>query len=96
MALRRKPTTKTKETGPRYCVYLGPSIRGAVQNGAIIQGTRDEAVTQLTAVIRRYPAVKNLLVPDEELAAARVNIKKPGTALHEYHRRLSAALKSGK
>ena len=86
---------RKKDPGPRYCVYLGPSIRGVIQYGAIIHGTISEARSSCSDIIAKHPLVRNLLVPDDELAEARVKIKSPGNALYEYHRRLVQSLKTG-
>ena len=97
MAVKRKGTTVPKNNdGPRFCVYLGPSIRGAIQYGAIIQGTHKEAVEIHAKLIEKFPPVKNLIIPSETLSEARVQIKTSGNALYEYNRRLTAMLKAGK
>lgn len=83
---------KRKNEGPRFCVYLGPSIRGVILTGAIIQGTHDAAVKEYAQLIERFPPVKNLIVKDADLAEARVKIKTSGNALYEYNRKLTAML----
>jgi len=92
MAVKRK----NKQTGLQFCVYLGPSIRGAIQYGAIIQGTHHEAVKQYAQLIETYPPVRNLIIPGEMLSEARVQIKTSGNALFAYNQRLTAMLKAGK
>lgn len=97
MAVKRSGTAMPKKNdGPSFCVYLGPSIRGAIQYGAIIQGTHNEAVKIHAQLIERFPPMKNLIIPSEMLPEARVKIKTSGNALYEYNRKLVAMLKSGK
>ena len=97
MAVKRKGTTVPKNNdAPRFCVYLGPSIRGAIQYGTVIQGTHKEAVELHAQLIERFPPVRNLIIPGEMLSEARVKIKTSGNALYEYKRNLTAMLMTGK
>lgn len=100
MAVKRKGAAATaaqkkKNDGPRYCVYLGPSIRGVIQYGTIINGTHNEASKEKADVIARFPTVRNLIIQDADLPEARIKIKTPGNALYEYNRKLIAALEAG-
>lgn len=72
----------------RYCVYLGPTIRGVVQNGAIFQCSPEEACLQLGTYIERWPRIRNLIIDGEYLSEARIQIKTPGNGLYEQSRKL--------
>ncbi len=72
----------------RYCVYLGPSIRGIVQSGAIFQCSRDDACKQLAPHAERWPIIRNLIIDGEHLAEARIKIKAPGNGLYEQYHKL--------
>lgn len=75
-----------------YCVYIGPSIRGAVQYGQILHGTLDEAKESLGMVIGRWPLVGALIIPGDLLPEARIKVKTHGTALNDQYTRLIRAL----
>lgn len=83
---------KKKLDEPEYCVYLGPSIRGVIQYGAIIHSDYKNAVREMADGIERFPLIKNLIVTGEQLPAARQQIKTPGNGLYAYNQRLLAQL----
>ncbi len=76
-----------------YYVYLGPNIRGVIQRGKIFPGERAEVEAFLEEPIRKYPAIKRLLVSGEELAEARTQIKQPTSRLHQVYKRFVNELK---
>ncbi len=69
-------------------VYIGPSIRGIVQNGSIFRGTREDVEEKLASVIERYPQIKRMLIKDTELAEAREKIKTSGNGLNATYNAL--------
>lgn len=96
MAVVNKPRARPAAPNPKkpdakgagfYC-YIGPNIRGLIQTGTIYVGTREEALKTAAAAIERHPIIRTLIVPGETLAADRINIKKPGTALYTNYRRI--------
>jgi len=94
-AKAEKPAEPVKEEAakPSFFVYLGPSIRGFVQYGAIFQGTRADAEKKLALQIEKYPRIKKLLVSDLTIVEDRVNITKPGTRLYAEYQKFVAELK---
>lgn len=93
-AASQKKTVRAAGAG--YCVYLGPSIRGSVQYGAVIPGSKADICSQYAEAIGKFPLVAALIVPGERLAEARVQIKTPGNALYYQLRRLAAQVAAGK
>lgn len=94
-AARRTAKKKTAQEPIRYCVYLGPSIRGVIQHGAIFKCSREEACTQLSSLIDRWPRIRSLIVDGEHLSDARIQLKTPGNGLYEQARRLQRELSAG-
>lgn len=76
-----------------FFVYLGPSIRGMVQNGSIYAGPRSEVEKLLADAIQKYPRIAHLIVSGETLSDDRIKVKTPGNYLYETYRRLIAELK---
>jgi len=76
-----------------FCAYLGPNIRGLMQNGTIYDGDRDHVLELLADAIKKYPRIAKLIVPGETLAEDRVKLKTKGNMLYEENRRLTAELK---
>ena len=72
----------------RIFIYLGPSIRGSVLSGAILQGDREDVEQQLKTAIEKYPLVRNLLIPSSSIVKDRVNVETPGNLLNEFYQRL--------
>lgn len=80
-----------KEDG--FFVYLGPSIRGVIQNASIYKGTRAEVEQFLAGAIERFPRIKQLLISDKTLPEDRAKVKAPGNYLNEMYRKLVADVK---
>ncbi len=74
-------------------VYIGPTIRSAIQQNTILTGTREEVMKKLESAIEKYPLIAQLLISAEELAEARKQIKQPGNRLYEVYRRFIHGLK---
>lgn len=61
----------------RVYVYVGPSVRGIVNNGSIMRGTRSEILTGIkqNAEARNvgniFPKISKLLVADSDVAHAK-------------------------
>ena len=85
-------TTKAKMG---FCAYLGPTIRGVVQNGTIYEGSKDAIVRQLAEAIDKYPSIAKLIIPGEELPNARQMIRTKGNYLFETNRKFVAELQKG-
>lgn len=87
MAKRKPPAVIEPEETVH--VYLGPTIGGKIQNGAIFIGSRAEVLAQLLPVTQQFPLVKNLLVPLSTLAEDRIKVKTTGNALFEFYNALA-------
>ena len=83
----------TKPCG--FCVYLGPSIRGVVQQGTIYEGSLEEVKLRLAPAIERYPRIAALISTGDELAENRVRLRNKGNYLYEENRRFVAELQKG-
>jgi len=69
-------------------VYVGPQLpRGRLKTNTIFEGTREQilASPELAEVLKRYPLVKNMLVPVSKLAEAKMKTKTAGNALHKFY-----------
>lgn len=78
-----------------FCAYIGPSIRGVVQNGTIYEGSPDEVKARLADAIEKFPRIAALIVKGDQLADARVKVRTKGNYLFEENRRFVAELKKG-
>ena len=87
MAMKKQPCG--------FCVYLGPTIRGVVQNGTIYEGSLEAVKNQLAAAIEKYPRITALISSGDELAENRVRVKTKGNYLYEENRRFVAELQKG-
>lgn len=88
---KRSSTDMTKDV--ENWVYIGPTIRSAIQQNTILTGTREEVLKRLERAIEQYPPIAHLLISAEELAEARKLIKQPGNRLYEVYRRFINGLK---
>lgn len=90
-----KPVIKKLAGKPgEFCVYLGPSIRGVIQHGMILSGSKEKAMAFLAPAIENYPLIAELIVPGATLAADRVKVKTPGNLLNVNYKKLAAGKKS--
>ena len=95
----RKATTAGANTTARksnkiYC-YIGPNIRGYWHTGQVFRGERADILKEYAQLVELHPLVKNLLVPGESLAVARLKVKEPGTAHYANYQKLSRELLEG-
>lgn len=81
----RKNTNKRCEAG--FWCYIGPTLPGLIQHGAIFQGDREKALQSAEAAIEKQPLVKSLIVSGDSLPLDRLKAKTPGTALYENCRK---------
>jgi uncharacterized protein (UPF0333 family) len=86
---KKSANAQTEEPG--VFVYIGPSIRGVIQESTIMEGKQSEIKAHLHAVVERYPQVSTLIVPIESLAECRREIKNNGTLLHKKYVELLTA-----
>lgn len=89
------PVSKKKATAESgsFCVYIGPSILGVIQSGAVFRGGKSEAVASLPDAANDYPLIPSLIVSDKTLPVDRLKVKMPGNLLYENCRKLSAGKK---
>ena len=76
-----------------FFVYIGPSIRGQIQNGSVYGGTRADVEALLAGAIEKHPRIKKLIVSGDTLPEDRINVKTPGNYLYENYRKLVSELK---
>ncbi len=81
---------KKKNREDSFCVYIGPSIKGLIQNGAVFRGKKQDAVKLTANVIEQFPTVEKLIVADLDLPTARLKVNQSGTLLHKYQQELLA------
>lgn len=77
-----------QEAEPEKLVYVGPQLpRGRLKTNKIFEGTREQilASPEMAEVLKRYPLVKNMLVPVSKLAEAKQKIAAGGNALHKFY-----------
>lgn len=77
-----------RSTADSFYCYIGPSITGLIQHGAIYLGTRKKAMAAAAAAIEKYPLIKTLIVSGDKLPEARLKVKKPGNALYKNYQRI--------
>ena len=71
---------------PDYLVYLGPSLRGYISKNQIIPRPQ---LLALDRVKEKYPDVKYLLVPGDQVASSRAMIKRADNFLASVYERLA-------
>lgn len=102
MALKKEATEATErkenkvnaesnvKNDAEFCVYIGPTIVGAIQTITIYCGTKEEVLKEpmLSAAISKYPDIAELIVSGKTLATDRVKVKTEGEELYKAYRRL--------
>lgn len=69
-------------------VYIGPTIKGVIQQGSIYRGTRSGVLAKLSAVTEKYPKITRLIVADSEIMSAKQKIAAGGNPLSLAYRAL--------
>lgn len=93
-AARKAAGTTVRRSNKIYC-YIGPNIRGYWHTGQVFRGEREDILKKYAQLVELHPLVKNLLVPGESLAVARLKVKEPGTAHYANYQKLSRELLEG-
>lgn len=78
-----------------FCVYIGPTIIGQIQNGTVYQGSREQVLmtTDMARAVEKYPLIAGMLVDGSRLPEARLMVKKPGNLLYINYHKLAKAVK---
>lgn len=77
-AIKKSVTTETD----LIYVYVGPSVRGIIQNGSIFRGSRKTVLEQNALAIEFCPKIERLIVADNEIMSAKEKIKEGGNLLN--------------
>lgn len=94
------PEPETKAAAPKPAssvyVYIGPNIKGVINNGAILLGSKDEAVSEIgrraenaekSSVMAK---ISRLVVADTDISSAMAQLKAGGNALSEVYKAILA------
>lgn len=67
-------------------VYVGPTLpAGWLKSNSVFMGTMPEIEKELETVLGKYPAVKKLFVPVDQLADKKEKARTPGNILNKYY-----------
>ena len=89
-----KPATHTNQPAKAgFCVYIGPTILGVIQNGTVIRGSKEEAVAAVAPAVENHPLVRSLIVPGDTLGADRIKVNTPGNLLYVNYHKLASGRK---
>lgn len=88
-----KQATKEKATDAGFCCYIGPTILGVIQSGAIYPGSREAALAAIAPAVEKYPLIASLVVDGKTLPADRIKVKTPGNLLFVNYKKLAAGKK---
>lgn len=82
-----KAKSKAGAKSAGFCMYLGPSIIGTIQQARILQGDKPDALAQISEATRKYPLIASLIIPGDQVSEARIKVKTPGNLLYvNYHK----------
>ena len=78
-----------------FCMYIGPSIVGTIQQARILYGDKQAALTQISAAVEKYPLIASLVIPGDQVSEARIKVKTPGNLLYVNYHKLADRKKEG-
>lgn len=85
---KSKNSVDVKESGNiGFYVYIGVTIKGVIQHGTIFK-TKEDALDMLSPFLGKYPDVPYLVVPNTELADARLRVKESGNTYYNANQRI--------
>lgn len=91
----KKGTKVTQEVLRR--VYVGPSIPyGKLRTAMVLTGTEGELEEFWKEEKERYPEIRYLMVPVEELPEAMEKVNRKGTILHKYYGDMLSKMRAGR
>ena len=88
-----KKTKKPDGKAAGFCVYLGPSIRGVIQSGAVYRGGKADVLSELAPALERYPLIASLIVTGDTLPEYRIKVKTAGNLLNVNYKKLASGRK---
>lgn len=97
----RDSTARGPSRGPvkaegdeKFCVWIGPGVRGVIQYGQIFRVPRERAREVLPAKVAALwdDGANALVVGPEQLPAARLAVRKEGSALYKLARSITLKL----
>ena len=82
------------EGDEKFCVWIGPGVRGVIQYGQIFRVPRERAREVLPAKVAALwdDGANALVVGPEQLPAARLAVRKDGSALYKLARSITLKL----
>lgn len=85
---------KAKKAEDTFCVWIGPGVRGVIQHGQIFRVSRERARAILPAKVAALwdEGAGALVVSPEQLPAARLAVRKEGSALWKLARTIALKL----
>lgn len=86
---RPKATKKLANNTGEFCVYIGPSIRGVIQSGTIMTGTKEKVCAFYAPAIKNYPLIASLIVMGDTLPVDRIKVRTPGNLLYVNYMKLA-------
>lgn len=86
---------KPDGSAPGFCVYIGPSIQGVIQSGAVYPGTKEQtlAAPSVAFALARHPLIASLIVEGNTLAEDRIKVKTAGNLLYVNYKKLASGKK---
>ncbi len=69
-------------------VYVGPTVKGSIQSGTIMTGTRNAVLEKYRDAIEKTPEIEMLIVRDIFVAEIRRKIKAGDNALADAYRKI--------
>ncbi len=70
----------------KQVMYMGPTIRGVVRNGAVFSGGIPKSLEKMA---EKKPIIKNLIVPLSEIVQVKKDVDTEGTVAAVAYNRIS-------
>lgn len=77
----------------KYCVYIGPTMRGGLTEGAIIKGDKPTALQSLPDALAKYPNAERLVVGAHDLPRALQEVSRQGSLLWKAYQEIKKEAK---
>lgn len=80
---------------PGIYAYIGPNIKGVIQQNTIYEGTYSGVCEKIADAAEKYPLITGLIVPAAALTQSRREIKTTGTRLNHKYVQLARQINGG-
>lgn len=85
------------DNGYQQFVYIGPSFpNGELKENVVLEGSFSEILEFLDDTLKKYPQIKQLIIPVNRLGEYLQKVKSSGNIINRYYSEINSTMKQSK